>query len=128
MYAVELDRSKRLLVISALGHVTAQQVNGVAQSVRELLQQTAPGFHVLADFRWLESMDSTAAPHLAEIMDELTKKGVGSVTRVFSDPRKDIGLNILSQFHYEPNVSITTFETLADAVQSIVVKTDSSSA
>ena len=74
MYAVELDRSKRLLVISAVGHVTAQQVKGVAQSVLELLQQTASGFHVLADFRWLESMDSTAAPHLAEIMDELTRK------------------------------------------------------
>ena len=128
MYAVELDRSKRLLVISAVGHVTAQQVKGVAQSVLELLQQTASGFHVLADFRWLESMDPTAAPDLAEIMDELSKKGVGSVTRVFSDPRKDIGLNILSQFHYEPNVSITTFETLADAVQSIIVKTDSLSA
>jgi hypothetical protein len=92
--------------------------------VREVLQQAAPGFHVLADFRWLESMDSTAAPHLAEIMDALTEKGVGSVTRVFSDPRKDIGLNILSQFHYGPNVSIATFETLADAIQSIAAKTD----
>jgi hypothetical protein len=40
------------------------------------------------------------------------------------DPRKDIGLNILSQFHYGPNVSIATFETLADAIQSIAAKTD----
>jgi len=128
MYAVELDRSKRLLVISAVGHVTAPEVQGVAQSVREVLHQAAPGFHVLADFRWLESMDSTAAPYLAEIMDALTEKGVGSVTRVFSDPRKDIGLNILSQFHYGPNVSITTLETLADAVQSITVKAGSLSA
>ena len=127
MYAVELDRSKRLLVISAVGHVMAREVKGVAQSVREVLHQAAPGFHVLADFRWLESMDSTAAPHLAEIMDALTEKGVGSVTRVFSDPRKDIGLNILSQFHYGPNVSITTFETLADAVQSIATKTGATS-
>jgi len=122
MYAVELDRSKRLLVISAVGHVMAREVKGVAQSVREVLHQAAPGFHVLADFRWLESMDSTAAAHLAEIMDALTEKGVGSVTRVFSDPRKDIGLNILSQFHYGPNVSIATFETLADAIQSIAAK------
>ncbi len=127
MYAVELDRSKRLLVISAVGHVTAREVQGVARSVREVLQQAAPGFHVLADFRWLESMDSTAARYLAEIMDALTEKGVGSVTRVFSDPRKDIGLNILSQFHYGPNVSITTFETLADAVQSIATKTGATS-
>ena len=128
MYAVELDRSKRLLVISAMGHVMSREVKAVAERVREVLHQAAPGFHVLADFRWLESMDSTAAPHLAEIMDALTEKGVGSVTRVFSDPRKDIGLNILSQFHYGPNVSITTFETLADAVQSITVKADSLSA
>ena len=127
MYAVELDRSKRLLVISAVGHVTAQEVKAVAQSVREVLQQAAPGFHVLVDFRWLESMDSTAAPHLAEIMDALTEKSVGSVTRVFSDPRKDIGLNILSQFHYGPDVTITTFETLADAVQSIATKTGATS-
>ncbi len=128
MYAVELDRSKRLLVISALQRVTAQEVKAVAKRVRDVLQDVAPGFRVLVDFRWLESMDSTAAPHLAEIMDALTEKGVGSVTRVFSDPRKDIGLNILSQFHYGPNVSITTFETLADAVQSITVKADSLSA
>ena len=127
MYAVELDRSKRLLVISAVGHVMAREVKAVAQSVREVLYQAAPGFHVLADFRWLESMDSTAAPHLAEIMDALTEKGVGSVTRVFSDPRKDIGLNILSQFHYGPDVTITTFETLADAVQSIATKTGATS-
>jgi hypothetical protein len=41
-----------------------------------------------------------------------------------SDPHKDIGLNILSQFHYGPDVTITTFETLADAVQSIAAKAD----
>jgi len=119
MYSVEIDRSKRLLVISALQQVTAEQVKLVAQRVRELLHDVAPGFRVLADFRWLESMDSGAAPHLAEIMDTLSKKRVASVTRVMPDPHKDIGLNILSQFHYGPEIQITTFETLADALQSL---------
>jgi len=127
MYAVELDRSKRLLVISATQRVTAGQVKAVAEGVRELLQDVAPGFRVLVDFRWLDWMDSAAAPHLAGIMETLTEKGVGSVTRVLSDPRKDIGLNILSQFHYGSDVTITTFETLADALQSIAAKTDSPS-
>ena len=127
MYAVELDRSKRLLVISATQKVTAQEANMVAQRIRELLQDIEPGFHVLADFRWLESMDSAAAGHIARIMDVLTEKNVASVTRVMPDPHKDIGLNILSQFHYGPDVTITTFETLADAVQSIAAKADSSS-
>jgi hypothetical protein len=122
MYEVELDQSKRLLVISALQRVTADQAKLVAQRVRELLHDVAPGFRVLADFRWLDSMDSAAAPHVAEIMDALAEKGLASVTRVMPDPRKDIGLNILSQFHYGPEIEIATFETLADALQSMADK------
>ena len=125
MYAVELDRSKRLLVISGAQRVTAEEAEMAAQRIREVLHDIAPGFHALADFRWLESMDSAAAPHIAKIMDALAEKEVMSVTRVMPDPHKDIGLNILSQFHYGPDVTITTFETLADAIQSIATKTDS---
>jgi len=120
MYSVEIDRSKRLLVISALQQVTAEQAKLAAKDVRELVHDVAPGFRVLADFRWLESMDSAAAPHVAQIMDTVAEKGVSSVTRVIPNPRKDIGLNILSQFHYGPEIQIATFETLADALQSLI--------
>jgi hypothetical protein len=119
MYSVEIDRSKRLLVINALQRVTAEEAKLVAQQVRELLHDAAPGFRVLADFRWLEAMDPAAAPHVARIMDALAEKRVASVTRVMPDPHKDIGLNILSQFHYGPEIQIATFETLADALQSL---------
>ena len=119
MYAVELDQSKRLLVISAVQRVTAAEAKLAAQRVRQLLQDVVPGFRVLADFRWLDSMDSASARYIAEIMDALAKKGLASVTRVIPDPHKDIGLNILSQFHYGPEIHIATFETLADALQSM---------
>src|SRR6266508_3269269 len=119
MYLVEIDRSKRLLVINGLQRVTAEQAKLAAQQVRELLRDVTPGFRVLADFRWLESMDSAAARHVAEIMDVLAERGVASVTRVMPDPHKDIGLNILSQFHYGPEIQIATFQTLADALQSM---------
>lgn len=125
MYAVELDESKRLLVISAAQRVTAEQAKLAARRVRELLQDVAPGFRVLADFRWLDSMDSGAAPHIADMMDALAEKEVASVTRVMPDPHKDIGLNILSQFHYGPEIHIATFQTLADALQSIAAKLSS---
>ncbi len=128
MYAVELDQSKRLLVISAVQRVTAEQVKAVAQHVSELLQDIAPGFRVLVDFRWLDLMDPAAAPHLAEIMEALTEKGAASVARVMPDPHKDIGLNILSQFHYGPQIQIATFATLADALQSVAAKPESASA
>ena len=119
MYSVEIDRSKSLVVISAVQHVTAEEAKRTAQQLRELLNDVAPGFRVLADFRWLESMDPAAARHVAEIMDTLAEKGVASVSRVMPDPHKDIGLNILSQFHYGPEIQIATFETLPDALQSL---------
>jgi hypothetical protein len=120
MYSVELDRSGRLLVIGAAQRVSADEAREAARKVRDLLETVAPGFRVLADFRWLDSMDPAAAPHVAKIMDLLTEKQVASVTRVMPDPHKDIGLNILSQFHYRPEIRIATFETLADALQSLI--------
>jgi hypothetical protein len=120
MYVVELDQSKRLLVISAAQSVTAEQARQAADQVRELLQGVTPGFRVLADYRWLESMEPATARHVAEIIDALAEKQVASVTRVMPDPHKDIGLNIVSQFHYGPEVKVATFQTLADGLQSLV--------
>ena len=120
MYSVEADKSKRLVVISAAGQVTKEETKQAAQKLREILKDFAPGFRVLADFQWLQSMDTGAARHVAEIMDALTEKHVASVIRVMPDPRKDIGLNILSQFHYAPEIQIATFDTLADALQNLV--------
>ena len=122
MYAVELDRSKRLLVISATQRVTAEQAKLAAQRVRELVHDVEPGFRVLADFRWLDSMDPAAARHIADMMDAIAEKRAVSVTRVIPDPHKDIGLNILSQFHYGPEIQIATFETLADALQTMAAQ------
>ena len=120
MYSVEADKSKRLVVISTVGRVTKEEAKQAAQQVRDILKDFAAGFRVLADFRWLESMDTAAARHVAEIMDTLTEKQVALVIRVMPDPHKDIGLNILSQFHYGPEIQITTFDTMADALQSLV--------
>jgi hypothetical protein len=116
MYSVESDSSKRLLVISATGHVTKKEVAVVALRIREMKKEVARGFRVLTDFRWLDQMDPAAATHLAEIMDALAEQKVAAVVRVIPDPHKDIGLNILSQFHYGPNIKLYTFESLAEAL------------
>ena len=123
MYSVELDRSRRLLVISAAQRVSVAEAREAVRQVRALLETVAPGFRLLADFRWLDSMDAAAAPHVGEMMDLLAEKQVASVTRVMPDPHKDIGLNILSQFHYGPKIPIATFETLADALQALSEQT-----
>jgi hypothetical protein len=120
MVSVETDRSRRLLVISAAGHVSKEEMKQAAVRVREVLQRVAPGLRVLTDFRWLESMPPSAAPHIAEIMDALAEKQVASVIRIIPDPGKDIGLNILSQFHYSRELPISTVETLVDALDRLL--------
>jgi hypothetical protein len=122
MYSVESDRSKRLLVISAAGRVTKKEVESVALRVRETMKEVTPGFRVLTDFRWLDRMEPAAAAHLAEIMDVLAAKDVAAVVRVVPDPHKDIGLNILSQFHYGPQIKLVTFESLAEALSALMDK------
>jgi len=116
MYFVEADQSKRLLVISAAGKVTKKEVAAVAQQVRNMMSEMTPGFRVLTDFRWLDRMEPAASIHIAEIMDALAVKKVAMVARVVPDPHKDIGLNILSQFHYGPKIKVVTFESLAEAL------------
>jgi hypothetical protein len=120
MYSIESDRSKRLLVISAAGRVTKKEVESVALRVREMMKEMTPGVRVLTDFRWLDWMEPAATAHLAEIMDALAEKGVAAVVRVIPDPHKDIGLNILSQFHYGPQTKLATFESLAEALSALM--------
>ena len=119
MYFVEADATKRFVVISVAGRVATGEARETAQRVRDLLKSIEPGFVALTDFRWLESMETGAAPFIGQIMDALAEKKVSAVVRVVPDPHKDIGLNILSQFHYGPETRLMTFETLADALQSL---------
>ena len=119
MFVVEIDNRKRFLVISVAGHVTADEMKVAADRVRELMTEIEPGFVALAEFRWLESMATGAAPFIAQIMDAFVAGKVSAVVRVVPDPHKDIGLNILSKFHYGPEVRLLTFETLADAIEAL---------
>ena len=43
------------------------------------------------------------------------EKGVSAVVRAIPDPRRDIGLQIMSYFHYGPDVRITTCRRLEEA-------------
>ena len=120
MVSVEISESKRLLVFSAAGHVSREEVKQAAEEVRNALQDVAPGLRALTDFRWLDSIRPGAAPHIAEIMELLAEKQVASVIRIIPGPGKNIGLNILSQFHYARELPITTVETLVEALDRLV--------
>jgi hypothetical protein len=119
MFVIETDTTKQLLVLSIAGTVSVDESRETVSRVREKLEEIPPGFVCLVDFRWLESMAAGSAPFIAQIMDALAAKGVSAVVRVMPDPHRDIGLNILSPFHYGPKVRLMTFQTLADAIQAL---------
>jgi hypothetical protein len=53
------------------------------------------------------------------MMSAFKERGVSRVIRVFPKPRKDIGLNILSLFHYGQDVDVQTVETLPEALKAL---------
>src|SRR5438045_1845331 len=98
MVLVEIDQSKRLLVLNAAGHVTGDEVKQAANQVREALRSAEPGVRALADFRALESMQPASIAYIAEIMEELANQQVASVIRIIRNPGYDVPFNILSEF------------------------------
>jgi hypothetical protein len=117
MFSVEADDSDRLLKINWSDIVTIDEIRECADQLRPLIAAMRPGFRLLGDLTGLVSMDPAGAPYIAAIMDLLAAKQVEFIVRVIPDPRKDIGLNILSYFHYGPEVRVETYERLADALQ-----------
>jgi len=53
------------------------------------------------------------------VMDLVGQAGVGLVVRVIPDPSKDIGMNILTVFHYPHHPRIVTCESMAAAAREL---------
>ena len=45
------------------------------------------------------------------------EKGVSAVVRVIPEPKRDIGLQILSHFHYAADVRIVTCKSMDEAIK-----------
>ena len=119
MFKIEVEKGQNLLKISYSGATTAQEVQLCAQEVQLPLSELATGFRLLTDLTDLESMEAKAIPHIRRIMDLCNQRGVAMVVRVIPDPRKDIGLNIMSLFHYHRRVRIVTCQNLEEAKRAL---------
>jgi hypothetical protein len=119
MFSVQTDDLNRLVKISWSENVSADEMRRCAEQLCALIADVRPGFRLLSDLTGLKSMDPAGASYIAAIMDIFAAKQVGSVVRVIPDPHKDIGLNILSYFHYGSQVHVETYQNLKDALQSL---------
>jgi len=119
MFEVEVDKPANLLFIRYAERVGVKEIQRCEQQIESLLPDLKPGFRLLTDLTRLEAMDFECIPHIKRIMDLCNKEGVEKVVRVIPDPRKDIGLSIMSLFHYDRRVHIVTCKNIDEAKRAL---------
>ena len=119
MLFVTSNKSKRLLHINYSGKVRLEELQSNREDLASQLKGLSPNFHLLADFSRLESMGLDCAPELGRMMELIGQAGVGLVVRIIPDPSKDIGLNILTVFHYPHHPRVVTCESMAEAARTL---------
>ncbi len=117
MIQAAIDKPMNLLTIVYAGRVSAQETRNQLPDLQKLLEWLTPGFCLLTDMTELESMDLQCAPDIEQMMHLCDQRGVEAIIRVIPDPQKDIGMNIMSRFHYGREVRIVTCETMREALE-----------
>ena len=113
------NKSRRLLVITFGGHVTADEIRAGHDDARALVSEFHDGFRVLSDLERLEVMDTDCAQEIGRMMDVFKEAGLERVFRVIPDEKKDIGLNILSVFHYGRKLRTVTYPSMVEAIKAL---------
>jgi anti-anti-sigma regulatory factor len=117
MFLPTINRARQLLYLSFFGQVDAAQIQSCREEVSVLLDELSSGFKCVSDLSQLESISTDCAPEIGKLMELCDAKGVGLVIRVIPDATKDIGLNILTLFHYRKAPQTVTCNTLAEAAR-----------
>jgi len=115
MFAVKIEQLGNALSIAYGGRVTPDETRLCSEQVSLALNILKPGFRLLVDLTELETMDLSCSPFIANIMEMCDATGVAEVTRIIPDPSRDIGLQILSFFHYHNDIPIRTCASAAEA-------------
>jgi hypothetical protein len=119
MFLATANPARQLLYSSYIQHVTAEDIRRGLEDTKTLLAGLSSGFRLLVDLSQLESFDLEGASEIGRLMELIDRSGVGMVVRVIPDPDKDIGMNILSVFHYPHHPRIVTCKTMTEALRAL---------
>jgi anti-anti-sigma regulatory factor len=114
---MEADPPQNLMIVRYSGEITLAEAEKGMNAAPAVLLKLAKGFRLLVDMSGLQKMDIACAPFIEKVMDLCQEKGIADIVRVIPDPTRDIGLQIMSHFHYDSGVNIVTTESLAEAKQ-----------
>jgi len=119
MYLLTVDAKRELMHLAYAGRVNVDEAKRCRAEIDSLIPTLKPGFRLLTDLSDLEEMDVACADEIRAVMDALRKHGVSRVVRVVPDHKKDIGLTMMSYFHYGHDVSFQTVESLTEALKEL---------
>ncbi len=119
MFLATANKTKRLLHLSYIGRVRAEDLMRGLEDLRKLLADLPPSFRVLVDFGRLDSMDIHATTALGKLMEMSDKGGAELVVRVIPNPGKDVGVNILAAFHYRKRLPTVTCQSMEEAAKAL---------
>jgi hypothetical protein len=117
MFLATTNKVKRLLHLSFIGRVRAEELQRSHDEVAALLADLPAGFRVLTDLGRLESMDIACQAEIGRIMESCDQRGASSVVRVVPEPQRDIGFNIITAFHYKRPVAAATCRSMEEAAR-----------
>ena len=109
------DGSRNVLRIAFTGNVAAADLIQYRATSIVALNALKPDFSLCVDLTDLVKMDLDCVPDIEQNMELLRDHGVKLVVRIIPDRSKDIGLSIMSLFHYPRGLKMLTVETRAEA-------------
>ena len=121
MVLITSNKQRRLLCMNYVQRVSPEELAGAWNELKAVLDDLPPGIQVLADLSQLEYMDPACENDMGRAMDLMDQHGVVLIVRVIPDPSKDIGLNILTLFHYPRPPRVITCESLAQALKQLAL-------
>jgi hypothetical protein len=119
MFLAASNKVKRLLHLSYIQHVQPEELKRGGEDIKTLLADLPPGFRLLADFGRLESIDLACTTEIGRMMELFDQSGVGLVVRVIPDASKDIGMDILTLFHYRHHPHVVNCENMVEAAKEL---------
>lgn len=117
MFLATSNPARQLLHLRYFGHIKPAELKRSRAELQTLIAGLPPEMRVLADFSQLDSMSVDCAGEIGSVMELMDQHGVGLIVRVIPDPRKDIGLNILTLFHYKHRPKVATCANLIEAAK-----------
>lgn len=115
MINLSYDPTHNTVIIDFIGKIDPAQSEDYLASIPKLVPKDKKKFNLLVDLSLVESMDPHMKGPIKQAMEIFNSHGVEMIIRVIPNPHHDIGLNIMSFFHYDKKVRMLTLKSRQEA-------------